>query len=202
MGSQPVKLELVGQQSPLEKLQRSPWDILTREMIISTLIVLVLMISARAFMPYPWHASCEVKWTIPSSCEQFKTKIINQMDAWKGEELCPPVSEDCPTLPCGQRCLYNFTSYDDLTIIGTHQTPKHRFTDDLTFLLSDMDSSRCSVEATSNSRLSYAVLDFGTNYCNLRNLVEGAGISSLESFEEETEDSICTQYSSRNCDRF
>ena len=51
----------------------------------------------------------------------LKAKTIIQ-----GDELCPSVSEACPTLPCGQRCLYNFTSYDDLTIIGTHQTPKHR----------------------------------------------------------------------------
>ena len=32
---------------------------------------------------YPWHASCEVNWTIPTSCEEFKTKIINQMNAWE-----------------------------------------------------------------------------------------------------------------------
>ena len=32
---------------------------------------------------YPSHASCEVKWTIPTSCEEFKTKIINQMRAWE-----------------------------------------------------------------------------------------------------------------------
>merc|ERR1711994_1163398 len=110
------------------------------EMINCALIVLVLLISASPSMPYPSHASCEGKWTIPTSCEEFKNKIINQMRAWEGDELCPPVSEDCPSLPCGQRCLYNFTSYEDLTIIGTHLTPKHR----------------------------YAVLDFGTNYCNLR----------------------------------
>jgi len=170
--------------------------------MISFLIFLITLISVTAFMPYPWHASCVVTWTIPTSCSQFKTRVINQMNAWKGEELCPGTSEDCPSLPCGQKCLYNFTSYADQTISGTHQTPKHRFTDDLTFLLSDIDSSGCSVEATSNSRTWYAVLDFGTNYCNLRNLVDGAGISSLASFTEETDDSVCTQYSSRNCERF
>lgn len=155
--------------------------------MISFLIFLITLISVTAFMPwvgrsywyslkllsrYPWHASCVVTWTIPTSCSQFKTRVINQMNAWKvglttsqfsrqntscfvflffnnftsklrplilrslrswkkkfcfqGEELCPGTSEDCPSLPCGQKCLYNFTSYADQTISGTHQTPKHR----------------------------------------------------------------------------
>ena len=153
--------------------------------MISFLVFLITLISVTAFMPwvgrsywyplkllsrYPWHASCVVTWTIPTSCDHFKTRIINQMNAWKvedwphhspfdrtlpllirkflipycfywyqdlsdvgnekfwfqGEELCPGTSEDCPSLPCGQNCLYNFTSYADQTISGTHQTPKHR----------------------------------------------------------------------------
>jgi hypothetical protein len=101
--------------------------------------------------------------------------------------------------------LHNFTSWDEdeLTIIGTHQTPAHRFTDDLTFILTEeTDGSSCSVEATSNSRTWYAVLDFGTNYCNLRNSIDGASIPSMNGFTEATEDSVCTQYSSRDCDRF
>merc|ERR1719318_408836 len=105
----------------------------------------LLFVSGKAFMPYPWHASCEIKWNISASCEDFKTKLINQMKSWEGDSLCPKTSPSCPKMPCGQRCLYKFGEYDDMTITGTHQTPANR----------------------------YAVLDFGTNYCNLRNLVDG-----------------------------
>ena len=52
----------------------------------------------------------------------------------------------------------------------------------------------------SKSDLWYAVLDFGTNYCNLNNLITGAGLDQLDNFVEDTRDKICTQYSSRNCD--
>jgi len=167
-------------------------------------IGVVAIISANAFMPYPWHASCVINWSIPQTCDTVKSLIVKQLQQWESSE-CPGVSEDCPSLPCGQLCLYNFTSWDseDLTISGTHQTPKHRFTDDLTFILTEgTDGSSCSVEATSNSRTWYAVLDFGTNYCNLRNIIDGSSISSMNGFTEETEDSVCTQYSSRDCDRF
>jgi len=77
-----------------------------------------------------------------------------------------------------------------------------RYTDSLRFSLSDTDQGLCSVEATSKSDTWYAVLDFGTNYCNLRNLVEGAGLAAMPGFTETTQDSVCTQYSSRDCDRF
>lgn len=167
-------------------------------------IGVVAIISANAFMPYPWHASCVISWAIPQTCDTVKSLIVEQLKLWETSD-CPGTSADCPSLPCGQRCLYNFTSYEpeDGTISGTHQTPKHRFTDDLTFILTEENQgSSCSVEATSNSRTWYAVLDFGTNYCNLRNIIDGAGISGMNGFSEETEDSVCTQYSSRNCDRF
>ena len=43
-------------------------------------------------------------------------------------EDCPGLSDACDSLPCGQKCLYNFTSFDEDTLVATHQTPKHRFT--------------------------------------------------------------------------
>ncbi len=48
----------------------------------------------------------------------------------------------------------------------------------------------------------YAILDFGTNYCNLRNLIDGSGISKTEGFKEETSNGVCTQFTSRNCERY
>ena len=55
----------------------------------------------------------------------------------------------------------------------------------------------------STSETWYAVLDYGTNYCNLHNLVDGAKIdTSTYGFKEQTSDSQCTQYTSHNCDKY
>ena len=44
--------------------------------------------------------------------------------------------------------------------------------------------------------------DYGTNYCNLRNLLDGTGISSTNGFLEKTSTDVCTQYDQLNCARF
>ncbi|XP_023328353.1 uncharacterized protein LOC111701339 isoform X2 [Eurytemora carolleeae] len=149
---------------------------------------------------YPWHASCSLKWRVAEPCEQFKIKMINQIRDWEGDALCPGTSSTCPALPCGQRCLYDFVSVNGNEIKATHTTPVARYIDDLTFKLTSSGGA-CIVDANSNSRLWYAVLDKGTNYCNLRNLVDGAGYTET-SLTEETNDGICTQYTSRDCSRF
>ena len=51
----------------------------------------------------------------------------------------------------------------------------------------------------STSETWYAVLDDGTNYCNLYNLVDGSSLRLSPGFKETTDDSSCTQYSSHNC---
>ena len=103
------------------------------------------------FSRYPWHASCVINWAIPQTCDTVKSLIVEQLKLWEVITIfvstnksflfyqnifmftvqtsdCPGTSADCPSLPCGQRCLYNFTTYEpeDQTISGTHQTPKHR----------------------------------------------------------------------------
>lgn len=166
-------------------------------------ILLILAIGmgvSAAIMPYPWHASCAISWQLQDNCQTFKTKLINQIQAWEGDSLCPSVSASCAKMPCGQKCLYEFVADKDNTITATHKTPVARYIDDLTFTLKDKNG-KCDVEAKSSSRLWYAVLDMGTNYCNLRNLLDGAGYTE-ENLTEVTEDSVCTQYTSRDCTRF
>ena len=58
------------------------------------------------------------------------------------------------------------------------------------------------LQAYSTSDLWYAVLDFGTNYCNLRNLLDGTGLSDSNGFVEKTSNSDCTQYEDRDCTRY
>merc|ERR1712080_198979 len=96
------------------------------------------------------------------------------MRAWEGDSNCGQVSNSCPDLPCGQKCLYEYTGTSGNVISGTHTTPVHKYVDDLTFTMTESGQS-CSVEGFSTSQTWYAVLDFGTNYCNMRNLADGAG---------------------------
>jgi hypothetical protein len=46
----------------------------------------------------------------------------------------------------------------------------------------------------------FSILDYGTNYCNLFNLMDGSGLILDPAYTEETDDSICTQYSTADCD--
>merc|ERR1711936_540888 len=113
-----------------------------------------------------------------------------QMKTWESSDKCPSTSTKCTTLPCGEKCGYKYIQYRDSSIVAIHQTPRG-FIDDLTMDLED-NGPGCSVAASSSSRTWYAVLDYATNYCNLRNIVDGAGISTIDGFSEVTSDSICT----------
>ena len=57
-------------------------------------------------------------------------------------------------------------------------------------------------QGSSVSEIYYAVLDQGTNYCNLHNLVVGSGLVNTTGFKEVTDDTVCTQYSVANCDKY
>jgi hypothetical protein len=107
------------------------------------------------------------------------------------------------TNPCtqGEKCKYKITSQTDTQIKGTHTTPVHDYVDDLTMDFVDSGNS-CTVDGYSTSELWYAILDYGTNYCNLHNIVTGAGLDKVYSFSEKTSDSDCTQYSSADCDKY
>jgi len=150
--------------------------------------------------PYPWHASCKVKWELPElPCSLVKTKLLQQIKEWQGEENCKIGTPDI-----NEKCLYSLASDNTDTVVrAVHETPVKRYKDDLSFtFLQDDDDQGCLLDGYSTSRLWYAHLDYSTNFCNLFNLVEGAGLVEAPGFVETTSDKICTQYSSRNCTRF
>merc|ERR1712061_68130 len=163
-------------------------------------ILITLLGKNHAFFKYPWHASCKIDWQFPGSCSAVRAQIVGQMNAWQGDALCPGTSPSCPELPCGQNCLYDLVTSSDTRVTGTHTTPVARYVDDISFQLRE-NSQGCAVSAKSSSQTWYAVLDKGTNYCNLRNLIDGTGLSSGSGFTETTRDGVCTQYSSRDCSR-
>merc|ERR1712213_90578 len=166
------------------------------------LLAIVLVGFAYAFPKDLFHAECSVKWTVSISCEETQKKIINQMILWDNDwdwdnTTCGTRPGD--TSPNGQKCLYKHTGSEGLTTLGTHTTPIARYIDDLTFKFEPRNDGSCLIDANSISE-SLSLLDFGTNYCNLFNLMDGSGLTKDEAFTEETDDFQCTQHSSANCD--
>ena len=157
---------------------------------------------------YP-RAQCQITWTLPESCHVARNKIKGLMLEWKetaiGKEACPGTSSRCPTLPCGQKCRYVFEEIDgNGKIIGHHFTPAKSYRDNVSFEFKNIRLSKqsCEVRGFSKSTVWYAFLDYGTNYCNLRNLIDGANLSFGNDFREHTTTRICTQYDVINCKRY
>merc|ERR1712098_400540 len=146
---------------------------------------------------YPNHASCNISWNIPLPCSTFKEQLVQQFKLWEGPGLCPnETTKACPEMPCGQNCLYELSEVSDSSLVGTHTTTVHRYIDDMSFDWKSDGIENCKVTGFSTSRTWYAVLDLGTNYCNLRNLIDGAKISATNGFREDTRNDVCTQYTS------
>eukprot|EP00095_Tigriopus_kingsejongensis_P005559 maker-scaffold736_size104543-snap-gene-0.18 protein:Tk05559 transcript:maker-scaffold736_size104543-snap-gene-0.18-mRNA-1 annotation:"hypothetical protein DAPPUDRAFT_223657" len=142
------------------------------------------------------HAECDVTWTIGEACESAQQKIIDQMNAWDNEDCGTAPGDQSPN---GQKCLYEFLGSEGLYSFGTHTTPIQRYVDDIDFTFNVQDDGGCTIEAHSKSQ-SLSLLDYGTNYCNVFNLMDGSGLTQDPAFTEQTSDSICTQHSTADCD--
>jgi len=164
----------------------------------STCLLLALAAGITFITPatsYPWHASCKITFRFPEHrCVVVSEKLAQQITLWKGT--------DCGDGGSGgvhQRCRYALVTESSQMLTATHTTPLKKYIDDLTMSFEQLDDGGCNVAGFSTSQVWYAVLDMGTNYCNLHNLVEGTGLSPVS---EETEDSVCTQFTSADCDRY
>eukprot|EP00164_Ancoracysta_twista_P002200 GFYU01002907.1.p2 GENE.GFYU01002907.1~~GFYU01002907.1.p2 ORF type:complete len:176 (-),score=67.78 GFYU01002907.1:29-556(-) len=134
----------------------------------------------------PLHASCKVEYTFQHAKQEVFDKLKQAVVDLGGAENCGS----------GQKCLYKFVKEESNKISFTHETPKAHYIDDVSFTVSSEAGGVTKVSGYSTSETWYAVLDKGTNYCNLRNLIDAAGLQ----FSEQTSNSVCTQYSSHNCD--
>ncbi|XP_046349884.1 uncharacterized protein [Haliotis cracherodii] len=150
-----------------------------------------LAVAAESFIltSGPSHASCNVDWTFSMKCSDIEAAIVKQIGIWKDTSGCPT---------SGEKCLYKLLSSSATQIKATRTTREKHYVDDLTFTLTQ-EASMCKVHGFSTSETWYAVLDFGTNYCNLFNLLDGAGLVKTAGYSETTSDKICTQYSKRDC---
>ncbi|XP_076473025.1 uncharacterized protein LOC143302300 [Babylonia areolata] len=147
--------------------------------------------SSHAFW-MPFHASCKIDWNWPQNdCLFVKTKIIDQIGKWN--------NTNCSET---EKCRYGLVSQNETQVKATHTTPVKLYVDDMTFTFNPGKSSSCQVGGESHSETWYAVLDYGTNFCNLHNLVTGAGLDKAPGYSETTSNSVCTQYSSADCDKY
>lgn len=161
------------------------------------LLVTVIIIAGSlglfsAFFPYPSHASCRVDWVFGKSCSTVKSTLISQIKKWS--------HNDCSLK---QQCNYEYLGEDGNAIRGFHVTPWISFVDRFNFTFTDGDDALCHVQAISESAASYAIIDFGVNYCNLRNLVIGSKLDEDDSYyKENSTNSVCTMYSIAHCNLY
>ncbi|XP_065177531.1 uncharacterized protein LOC135808294 [Sycon ciliatum] len=158
-------------------------------------LLILSVIGLSAALPalqYPIHASCNIQWTFATtSCDKVNEALYAAANKMQGTTGCDDGSE---------KCLYTVESHSASKMTLKHETPKKHYKDDLTITFS-ASGSGCSVKAASTSETWYAYLDDGTNYCNLENLLTVGGLKTSD-VTEQTSDSQCTQYSSRDCSKY
>merc|ERR1711860_44289 len=144
-----------------------------------SLAVAAVIAFAGCTLADPIHASCTIQWTFGTTCDDVKMKIKSQIATWSTADNCKNG---------GEKCLYSLVSESGNVIKAKHETPVKHYLDDLTFTLTP-SGSNCNVKGYSTSETWYAYLDESTNYCNLHNLIEGAGLDQTTGYKEVTSDS-------------
>ncbi|XP_065835010.1 uncharacterized protein [Oscarella lobularis] len=155
--------------------------------------VLVLLVVACAASAYPIHASCILSWSFPNTnCSFVNVALVSQIKNWG------------MNTPCGstEKCRYQLKSSSSKKLKLTHSTPVRNYTDCIEFSFFPKKKFGCEVYGFSISEIWYALLDFGTNYCNMHNLLTGAGLDKARGFVEKTDNSICTEYTTANCNKY
>lgn len=166
---------------------------------------------------YP-GALCNVTYEIPAACSEVWEGLERQMKEWdnstgprcpgdcdqrhfletqRGPPLVPVqlegTGENCTKCPCGQQCLYVHTHTSRTELKGSHITPVIRYVDDIIFEKLQDDDNYCKLKGHSFST-GPAYFDFTTNYCNMRNLMVGAGYTELSGYRETSSVDLCMQY--------
>lgn len=163
--------------------------------LFGCIVIMVAAATVKSVELYPFHASCNIDWTFEGgSCADVNKALVAQMKTWESADNCHSG---------GEKCLYVVKSHSPAEIKATHETPKRHYVDDLSFTFTeDTNLHVCRVHGYSTSETWYAHFDFGTNYCNLHNLITGAELDQASGYSETTSDSQCTQYTSADCKKY
>jgi hypothetical protein len=102
-----------------------------------------------------------------------------------------------------ERCGYNVTAVkqnDDMSCVLelTHETPTKHYVDNIVFTLAadaDDNTQYTSCAGTADSKSEpLSIGDYGTNYCNIYNLLLAAADEGVKYDKFETSKSKCTNY--------
>lgn len=138
------------------------------------------------------HAQCQMSIAFDQPCEQVKKEIQSRIES---KDWVDPHN-------AGTYTLEGVDGEDDNTFQVSRLTGDGKFTDKLRLQFKGDDnnnsSSKCTLAACSTSQVT-SVLDFSTNYCNLRNLYAAdAGVLHHALTYKETYDS-CWQRDVEKC---
>lgn len=165
----------------------------TTSQIILAFLSLFLSISIASSTSCPgspaWkHAKCEMKLHFHQSCTAVQSEINLRItsSAW---------------IDPHNAGTYTQISAQNDTIQGSRQTGDGKYTDLFNFSFSDVADSSCQVVACSESQV-FSILDYSTNYCNLRNLFcnsEDGCVPVQYDLDYTEEYSNCGQNKKENC---
>ncbi|KAH0949760.1 hypothetical protein HN011_004624 [Eciton burchellii] len=157
--------------------------------IVGILVLLHCVVLISILFPYPLHASCIVKWKFSEPCTHVTQKLRYQIMNWSSWNTCRQRDHNC---------LYTLKSSTEENVIrATHTTSNLKSHEKIRIVFQEMNNT-CLATADSITNDWFTVFDYGANYCNLHNLVVGAGLDTK--FLETTSDAICTQFSMAVCE--
>ncbi|XP_053989214.1 uncharacterized protein LOC128881863 [Hylaeus volcanicus] len=142
--------------------------------------------------PYPLHASCIIKWNFGEPCTEIMQKLRWQILDWSSCVNCGPH---------GSRCLYSLKELrpDENNVIrASHLAPNMKTVETIQIAFKEVNKT-CMATGESVSNEWFRIFDYGTNYCNLRNLVTSIGFNGSPRFLELTSNAVCTQYNMAVC---
>ena len=107
-----------------------------------------------------FHAHGEMTTTFATPCNNLSTIMTNELNNFQDPS----------------NGLYQKVQETENYFWFTRTTPVKHYVDDVSFALSDASTSTCTVTAKSQSQV-LSVLDYGTNYCNMFNVIRMAGVN-------------------------
>ncbi|XP_011684990.1 PREDICTED: uncharacterized protein LOC105448229 [Wasmannia auropunctata] len=154
------------------------------------LTILLCVVIGGMLFPYPLHASCIVKWKFDEPCASVMQKFRRQISNWSSWNTCRQRDGTC---------LYTLKlPVENNVIRATHRTSNLKSLERLEIVFEKINNT-CLAKANSVSSEWFMIFDHGTNYCNLHNLVVGAGLDRNAKFLELTSDAVCTQFNMAVC---
>ncbi|XP_006607344.1 uncharacterized protein LOC122711400 [Apis laboriosa] len=160
--------------------------------ICALLIFFICIIWIFLVFPYPMHASCIIKWKFEDPCIYVMQKFRSQILNWSSCMNCGPR---------GSKCLYTLKEpnpNESNIIRATHLASNLRTTETMKIDFEQINKT-CIATGESTSNEWFRVFDYGTNYCNLHNLITGIGFDKSLKFLELTSNTVCTQYNMAVC---